>query len=102
MPKRKSRTARISAAVFAVIFACIVLGSLAFTAVGASHDCHGEDCGICAVMQTCTRLLNEAGVLPAAGCMSAAAAAFTAFLLLCAAVNDRMTTPVTLKVKLLI
>ncbi len=45
-------------AVLALVFALTVFGAAAFEAAQYDHDCCGEGCGICAVLQICDNMLR--------------------------------------------
>ena len=67
---------RYISALLALIFALLVFGAALFEAAEYDHDCCGEGCGICAVLQICENMLK----LGAAG-----GAALTAAVILTAA-----------------
>ena len=84
----------------ALLLALVLLCSVLFVIAEADHDCHGEDCAICAQIVRCVSLLRE--LLPAL----LLAAAFAA---LCRRLPHRtapagwlrrLTSPIALKVKL--
>lgn len=96
-----SRKQKIAAFITALIFGAVILGSLFFIASASDHDCAGDDCKICEIIQQCEILLNTVGnaVKP---CASLLAALFilTAVLLCGRAVFGRKTL-ISLKVELL-
>ena len=77
-----------------------VLFSISFVSHGASHDCVGEDCQICAVINKCAEILRDLGAL------GACTAIFGIFVFSFRVIADdsgesnTFTTPVRLKVKL--
>ena len=46
-------------AVLAAVLALVMLFSVLYIAVEADHDCHGDDCAICAQISVCMDLLQH-------------------------------------------
>ena len=55
-------TKRNGIAILAVALAFIMLFSALYIAIEADHDCHGEDCAICAQICACIDLLKHIGL----------------------------------------
>ena len=95
-----SRAKRITAGLMGLTLLLVVLLSALFLVVEADHDCAGEDCPICAVMQTCTNVLRRFG----AAVITLLAAAASIILFLFATVSGAnvfaQATPVSRKIRL--
>ena len=50
---------RILAAALACLLAVVMLFSAFYLAVESNHECSGEDCAICAVLNACENLLHQ-------------------------------------------
>ena len=96
-----SRKQRIVSVISALVFGAVILGSLFFIASASAHDCTGEDCHICEMIQQCEKLLDTVGSA-VKSCVSHFAVIFamTAVLLCGRAVFGRNTL-ISLKVELL-
>lgn len=46
-------------AVLAAVLAFVMLFSVLYVALEADHDCHGDDCAICAQISACMDLLRQ-------------------------------------------
>ncbi len=87
-------------AVLAAALALVLLFSVCFIALEADHDCHGDDCAVCAQICACMEALRQGVLL--------LALLLTAWLVLLPAAAARMETAaetqrfslVSLKVKL--
>lgn len=94
------KNGRVPAMILACVLAFIMLFSVFFIALEAEHDCHGEDCAICAVLSLCENALRQ---LVSIG---AAAAILTLIRLVCFLAGEQyvvhhgVSTLITLKVKL--
>ena len=98
--KREVR-ARIFAAVSAVIFCTVILGSLYFVSAAAKHDCSGEDCRVCELIQQCEKLLSTAGSAVKLCAVNFVALVFLTAVLLCGRAVFGRNTLISLKVELL-
>ena len=49
--------------ILAALLALALLASVLFIALEAHHDCHGEDCVICAQLVVCGELLQQLALL---------------------------------------
>lgn len=76
----KCNKQRRNALILSVLFLTITLASLFYIAKESKHDCTGEDCPICAVMQQAEQVIKEFGT------GAAAPAVFTVIVLLLSAV----------------
>ncbi|MBR1663390.1 MAG: hypothetical protein IJ696_03575 [Ruminococcus sp.] len=97
---RNTKT-RLLAFAMALFFGIIILGSLSIIAAEAVHDCDGEECSVCELLQQCERLLTSSG-----SALSTCASHFAIILaliavLLCGRVFGRINTLISLKVELL-
>ena len=61
-----SKAKRMAAGIMGLLLLAVVLLSALFLAAEADHDCAGEDCPICAVMQACANTLRRYGGAAAA------------------------------------
>ncbi len=97
----KSMKLRIVSVISAVIFCAVILGSLAFIAAEADHDCQGEGCAVCEMIKHCQQVIESLGTA-AAACAVRAAFIMTAVavLVICQTVNNTYTL-ISLKVELL-
>lgn len=85
----------------ALAFAVVILGSLAFIASSSQHDCSGEECSVCEMIQQCEKLLHTmAGAVKS--CISHYAVIFAVTaVMLCGRVICSTSTLISLKVELL-
>ena len=95
-----NRSTRALAMLLAALLAVVMLFSVFYIALEADHDCHGEDCAVCAVLSACERVLHRLLGIGAAAVFMLAAAA-----VVYRAADGRGTasahsTLITLKVKL--
>ena len=92
---------KILAFISAVVFGAVILGSLSFIASASKHDCAGEDCAVCELIQQCEKLLTCCG----SGvklCVSHFEVLFAmTAVLLCGRAVFGKTTLISLKVELL-
>ena len=92
---------RITAVLLTVVLCISVLGAAFCLAEHTQHDCAGENCIVCAVLEQCSERMH------AAISAASAAAMLLLFALYAVTLTDTETceafhvTPVTLKVKLL-
>ena len=95
-----AKAKRIAAGVMSLALLLVILLSSLFLIAEADHDCAGEECPICAVMQTCVNVLRRFG--EAAIILLAAAASVIVFVF--AAVSDAAVfaqeTPVSRRIRL--
>lgn len=96
MAKRK----RIAALVIASLILCALLVSECFLAAESDHDCTGDNCAVCCVLNVCENVLRTLGttLMLAAVCalVREACARVQSF----AAFSAVSANPVSLKVKL--
>ncbi len=93
----KKRTAILSL----LLLVSVLLFSSIYVARESTHECHGEDCPVCAVIQLCLTVTRSVGA--AAPFFAASLSFFAAVLLFVAAVSEHTVsiTPVSQKIKLL-
>ena len=95
-----TKAKRVAAGVMSLTLLLVIVLSALFLVAEADHDCAGEDCPICAVMQVCVHVLRRFG--GAATILLAVAAA--AILFLFAAVSGAAVfaqeTPVSRRIRL--
>lgn len=95
--QKKLKSLRRILAVLIVLSVCL---SALFVMAYASHDCVGDGCKICEMVQLCLRNLNN--LLAASLVFAATAPIFALIKLLMNGAGDKSSeTPITLKVKLL-
>ena len=91
---------KVIAAILCILLVLSLAFSISFVSHGASHDCVGEDCRICAVINKCAELLRD--LLTFGAC----AAIFGIFVYSVrnvvsdSGVSYTFSTPVRLKVKI--
>ncbi len=62
MAKNNSlKTYRVIGGIMSVIMLVLMLLSLFFIAAEAGHECHGEDCHICEVIEQCRKTVRRVG-----------------------------------------
>lgn len=96
-----SRKQRIISFVSVLVMMIVFTGSLFFIASLSDHDCSGDDCHICSLIQQCEKLVNTAGCAAASHSHSCAflfAAAAVLLFGIGAGISD---TLISLKVELL-
>ena len=54
-----NKACRILAAALVCLLAAVMLFSAFYPAVESDHECSGEDCAICAVLNTCENFLHQ-------------------------------------------
>ena len=91
---------RYISALLALIFALLTLGAMAFEITEQGHECQGEGCNICAVLQICDNFLSGGGAA-----LKAAAVITAVCVLACTAAvpikkNENTYTLISLKVRL--
>lgn len=93
------RTRRLAAFAFAVLFLVTMITSFLVVAFEANHDCIGDDCSVCAIIEVCRNTVKVLGsTLAAAACIAAfGRVSFASDPLLPALAASK--TPVRLKVK---
>ena len=71
----KNNINRIQAYIICALLLGLMLFSLCFTAAEADHDCHGEDCHICEILEIChsvSRRMSEGAAVAVIVCAFAA------------------------------
>lgn len=53
---------RFSAALLAAVLTVVMLFTVFFIALESNHDCPGEDCAVCALLQACESILRQAAL----------------------------------------
>lgn len=96
MAKRK----RIAALVLAVLVLCALLVSECFLAAESDHDCTGDNCAVCCVLNACQSVLRTLGAALMLAAVCALAVRLCARAAYCAEAACAAVTPVSLKVKL--
>ncbi len=92
---------RLAAIVFAAVVLFALMISLFVITCEADHDCAGENCLVCAVIELCRKTLETFGGVPAS---AGIAFAYSLFITQAVSVLRIVTcsgTPVSLKVRLL-
>lgn len=84
----------------ALIFALLVFGAMAFEMTEQGHDCCGEGCAVCAVIDICENMLSGGGAA-----FKAAALLAAVYVMISAAVSKPLCrtegyTLISLKVRL--
>jgi len=97
----KSISQRITAIILTLVIVCAVIGSAVFSALYSSHECHGDDCDICAQLAVCDDLLETTSEDTGNLCITAAAVMVFAAVILTVKVCRRSDTLITLKTELL-
>lgn len=95
-----NKRTRAAAMALACVLALILLFSVFFIVLEADHDCAGEDCAVCAVLNVCETLLHRLAGFGAAVLTALFAAAVKAFAAGRYALDAAPITPVSLRVKL--
>ena len=88
------------AAVLAALCCIALLCSVCFIATQAEHECTGENCSICCVLQLCESVLRSFGIAVAVVALASLAGCRCALHIKERTQPFGFTTPVTLKVKL--
>lgn len=84
-----------------VLTIAMILASLSFIVIEADHDCHGEDCHICAAIFQCDNAFRNFGSIVLQFIVAALAVSICLqFLVLCISVNAGTLTPISSKVRL--
>ena len=92
---------RFAAVILAALFLFAMLASLFVVAHEAEHDCLGENCPVCAVFTVCVRTLKTLGCGLGAAAIVFACCRFAALLISALRTGSGVSTPISLKVKLL-
>ena len=92
---------RLIAVLMTVLLCLSVFGSVFCMAAHAHHDCTGESCAVCAVLEQCEQRLRGAVSAAAAVCLLLLFMRYAVSLSGAEARESAVETPVTLKVKLL-
>lgn len=95
---RKRR--RIIAILLSILFVLSVIFTLSFIAAEADHECIGDECPICAEIQSCEDFLKTVSVAAAVFAVVSAVSKFGAVALPYFKSRAEATTLVSLKVKL--
>ena len=93
------RTRYISA-MLALIFALVMLAAIGYETAEYDHECSGEGCAVCAVLQVCDDLLSGGGAAlkAAAVILAVCVLAYTAAVSI--ELNENNYTLISLKVRL--
>jgi len=79
----------------------MILASLSFIVIEADHECHGEDCHICAAIFQCDNAFRNFGSTVLQLVVAALAVSVCLqFLALCVSGNAECLTPISSKVRL--
>ena len=95
------RISRLTAVLLTVVLCLSVLGAAFCLAEHTQHDCSGENCAVCAVLEQCGERLHAAVSAASATVMLLLAALYAVSLTDSETYETSHVTPVTLKVKLL-
>ncbi len=90
----------LSAVIMIMMLLVIALFSAYFIAAEADHDCCGEDCPICSMVQQCERALRETGDGMAAAAVSILPVLIFLFYTNLLTEVQPCATPVSLKIRL--
>ncbi len=96
MIERKRALAR----VLAVVMLAAVILSSCFIAVEADHNCRGENCRICAVINTCLENLKNTVSGSGTAVLAVGSVFFSALVVFSLFSRGYFSTPVELKVKI--
>ncbi len=92
---------RITAVLLTIVLCISVLGAVFCLAEHTHHDCTGENCAVCAVLEQCGERLHAAVSSASAAVMLLLTAMYAVGLTDSETCETSHVTPVTLKVKLL-
>ena len=95
-----TKAKRIAAGVMSLALLLVIALSALFLIVEADHDCAGEDCPICAVMQTCTNVLRRFGAAVITLLAAAASIILFLFAMVSGATVFAQASPVSRKIRL--
>lgn len=95
------KTSKITAMLLMIVLFVSVLGAAFCLAEHTHHDCTGENCAVCAVLEQCSERLNAAFSAASAAVMLLLFAMYAVCLIDAERCEAFRITPVTLKVKLL-
>ena len=96
MAVRKSRAVQM----ICIVLSVILLGAAMFIALGSDHHCTGEDCPVCAAVESVSGLLVS-GDAPREQTVATAALVITVEILLVSSRLEERSDPVTMRVRLL-
>ena len=100
MQSKAVKSMRITAGLITVLMLAILLCSSLFIAIEAHHDCAGEDCSVCAMIETCENVLNRAVDSASAGAAAIIPVVLSALVFLTSATDVLFATPVSQKIRL--
>lgn len=92
---------RYSALILVLVIVCAVLGSAVFSALFSSHECHDDDCTVCAQLTVCDDLLETTAGTALPTVVITAASAAAAVIIIKKRVCLGADTLITLKTELL-
>ena len=84
----------------AALLALVLIFSVLYLALEADHDCHGEDCAICAQIHACTEILGQLALTLAVILLALALQGILTAALKSCTCSHRQGSLITLKVKL--